>query len=315
MGAREIELNGADIKCFIPDELFEEFTGWNPHKADDSVVFLEWKYKELLHFICKRYMTYLKDNYNDDEIEEHELKWDITDKNSKDSLRTFWDIFFPETIKDRFGANEDCFNYILRHTQNKPRQVLYIVNKIIKIAEDRGHAPNKITEEDVYDGIHKDLGLLIRDDFKPFSDQYDRLTNYIKTMFQGESNVLAGRSVKTCIKKYISYYTKVGLDEEKVMKMLLRSGLLGLVSDKKTEKKLSEGIITVYHTYFDYLLTGHLDEIQDDRLYAIHSILADYCRKYGGLKPEENICVYPYGGHSDSEKDDLFDPKEFENEL
>ena len=67
-----------DIKLFIPDELYEDFAGWNPNKAFDSTVFLSWKYKELLHFICRRYMTYIEMNYDSRTAAIYKEKWVVS---------------------------------------------------------------------------------------------------------------------------------------------------------------------------------------------------------------------------------------------
>lgn len=160
-----------DIKCFIPDELFEDFASWNLNKVSDVCVFITWRYHELLLFICKRFMSYIEENYDPRTVEIFKNKWEKVDKNDRNSLRSFWHEFFPGNITDRFGAFEDCFNYILRHTQNKPRQIIYLVNKIINLAEKRRNVLN-VKPSDVYDGLHEDLDQLITDNFKPFLDQY-----------------------------------------------------------------------------------------------------------------------------------------------
>ena len=307
----EIKLNDKnkwiDIKCFIPDELYEDFAGWNLNKAIDTTVFLSWKYKELLHFICRRYMAYIERYYDPLTVSNYKAQWDQVDTNSKDSLRSFWNEFFPPEIEDHFRANEDCFNYILRHSQNKPRQIIHLVNQIINCAEKSGNVP-KVGGRDVYEGVHKDLNQSLVDNFKPFLDQYQELIECVKTMFRGESNVLYGRIVKDCIKKGTSDYLRMGLNNEKAEKILLRSGLLGIVS-KKRKRRLSNGReIEIYYTSFDYLIPGHLNKITNETECALHSILTDY---YGDtINPRQDICVYPYAGPDhEGEPDELFEPK------
>lgn len=297
-----------DIKCFIPDELYENFAEWNFNKAFDATAFLSWKYTELLYFISRRYMVYIERNYDILTATKYKAKWEQVDRHNRASLRSFWNEFFPIVVKDRFGANEDCFNYILRHTQNKPRQIIHLVNQIINIAERRGNNP-KVSERDVYDGIHKDLNQLVVDNFKPFLDQYQELIGCVKTMFRGKSNILDGRIVKKCIKRGRADYLNMGLNDEDIEKILLRSGLLGIVSqDMKRKRKLSNGSeIKIYYTSFDYLLHNHLDKITDETECALHSILTDY---YGdSINPKQDICVYPYAGlDHEGEPDELFGP-------
>ncbi|ODS41000.1 hypothetical protein BEH94_10565 [Candidatus Altiarchaeales archaeon WOR_SM1_SCG] len=303
-----------DIKCFVPDELYEDLAAWNLHKVRDSTVFLEWKYKELLRFICKRYMSYLKKNYrHHQEIKEYETKWNNLDKNSKGGLKSFWNEFFPETIKSRFGANEDCFNYILRHTQNKPRQVIHLVNNIINCAEANGRAPNHIDSEDVRTGVHRDMAELIGGAFMPFSENYTELTACIRKMFQGQENILEWEVVRHCINGKYEAYDKMGLDAEEVERILLRSGLVGLVSGDPKDVWIPDEnkYIKLYETWFEYLVREHLENrMTDESLCGIHSILADYYGK--GMKPKKNSHVVPYAGglEYDGEEDDLHTPKE-----
>lgn len=224
-------------------------------------------------------------------------------------MRSFWNEFFPKQIKDRFGAYEDCFNYILRHSQNKPRQIIHLLNEIINQAEKRGHNPDKINENDVYLGIHTNLNQLVIDNLKPFSED-DELIDCINNMFLNESNIFDGRILADCIKKDMPKYRKMGLNSEKLKKILLRSGFLGKVSKTVTLKISNGGEIQIYYTYFDYLMHGHLSSINNDDKCALHSILADHLGS--SIKRSYDICVYPCGGQDyDGEEDELVNTKDY----
>ncbi|MCK4813086.1 MAG: hypothetical protein KAT14_04030, partial [Candidatus Marinimicrobia bacterium] len=196
IAVHEIKLNSDNIrihiKCFLPAELHDRFSDWNPSKVFDGTVFLRWSYKELLSLISKRYFTYIKKYYPEfnDHLNTSEIDW-----NNKDSVRhLFWDYFFPKQVTDHFGAKEDSFNYILRHSQRKPREIIYIVNRIINNSERNGNIP-KITEEDIRVGVHDNLEQLVRDNLFAHHDKLDRLVKIVQIAFANESNVLSGKKL------------------------------------------------------------------------------------------------------------------------
>lgn len=127
-------------------------------------------------------------------------------------------------------------------------------------------------------------------------------------MFEGESNVLDGRIVKDCIKKCTTELIKMDLTEQQFEKILLRSSLLGIVSNERTQKLSDGSNLQIFYTSFDYLMTGHLEKLTNESKCALHSLLADYYNKK--IDYRMDICVYPYAGlEHDAEPDQLFNPK------
>ena len=290
-----------DVKCFLPTELFETFSSWNPSKVLDETVFLKWSYKELLFMISKRYETYLKKNHSDfyDSLEKFEFDWD-----NKDSVKNnIWNRFFPETIIDYYEAKEDSFNYILRHTQRKPREVIHLLNRIIYNAEKNGNSP-WINKENIKEGVHEDLKILVRDNSFAHHDKINDFVQVVQMSFQNESNILSGKEVIKCLKRGLPIYSKLGLEPNEVMNILLRSGLIGVVPKNNIKTRtLSNGKkISLYKTIFEYLENSQI-YINDLSLCALHSMLAD---SIPTLKIRDDTCIYPFAGHKDDlEVDEL----------
>jgi hypothetical protein len=261
------------IKCFLPAELHDSFSEWNPSKVVDGAVFLRWSYKELLSLISKRYFTYIKKYHPEfnDYLNTSEIDW-----NNKDSIRhLFWDYFFPKQVTDHFGAKEDSFNYILRHSQRKPREIIYIVNKIINNSERTGNIP-KITEEDICVGVHDNLEQLVRDNLFAHHDKLDRLVKIVQIAFANESNVLSGKQLRKCLKRAKREYVILSLNEEDVAYILLTSGLLGIVLPNNIKKVTvsNNKKIYIYKTLFEYLENRHL-YFNEKSVCALHSMLTD----------------------------------------
>jgi len=277
IAVHKIKLNPSNmrihIKCFLPDELYDSFSDWNPSKVFDGTVFLGWSYKELISLISKRYFTYIKKYYPEFNyyLNTTEIDW-----NNKDSVRhSFWDYFFPKQVIDHFGAKEDSFNYILRHSQRKPREIIHIVNKIINNAEKNGNVP-KITEENIRVGVHDNLERLVRDNLFAHHDKLNKLVKIVQVAFANESNVLSGKKLLKCLKRPSREYRTLSLDEEDVAYILLKSGLIGIVPpNNMKERTLSDGKkIYIYETLFEYLENRHL-YFNEKSICALHSMLTD----------------------------------------
>lgn len=302
---RQKENSRIDIKCFLPDELFDKFSDWNPQKMYDLTESILWSYRDLLLMICTRLINYMKTEYPE-LYPVYKEKWDAIEKNDKDQLRSFWENFFPPTIRDTYGVDEDCFNYLLRHSQNKPRHIIHMVNKIILEAEKKGHVlPNKIPQNDIHNGIHHNFGILVNDIILPFviQDEYEQeqIPSYILTMFTNQEQILDGKRIKNIILEYRSEYSKFGLTEVDIEFILLRSGLLGIVNRIGEINKPNGEKLTVFYATYDYLIEDHITKLNLADRCAIHSLLYD-C--YGNrMRFNGDKCAYPYNPNHEGAHD------------
>lgn len=115
------------ISVCIPAERYQEFAeaASNADKDFYQIQFLHWNTHELMHVAAYRLMLYFRLHQ---EKEYNEIaKIDIS---SPSGLKLFWLRYFPPTITNLLGQQEDVFRYILRHTLLLPRHLLLILNSI-----------------------------------------------------------------------------------------------------------------------------------------------------------------------------------------
>ena len=124
--------NGLHLKVCIADEIFPYLRGEyipNPIKHIRDELYLYWKPKDLLRLLCWRLFKFLEESGNT-KLKESDVDWE----SYKDIYGKIWKVYFGEKLTNRRGREENTFPYILRHTHLRPRQVVYICNKIAKIS-------------------------------------------------------------------------------------------------------------------------------------------------------------------------------------
>lgn len=121
--------DGIHLKVFMSGEVFpylKEVVLLNPLKHVRDPLYLLWRPKELLCLIGWRFWRFL--NYaNPNRFGElSEINW----HHHKEVLEKIWIPFFGSGLDNNRGMHEKTFAYILRHTQMRPRQLIYICNEI-----------------------------------------------------------------------------------------------------------------------------------------------------------------------------------------
>ncbi|MBR0949269.1 P-loop ATPase, Sll1717 family [Bradyrhizobium canariense] len=124
-----------DIKLCLPAEIFDHLDSFlfRPDKDLHRRQFLHWNAAELMHLAAQRLKLFLALHDPDEYDLVRDMK--IAERNI---LKAFWLRYLPETITNSVGGKEDTFNYILRHTQLLPRQLLTILNNITLRSKRRG---------------------------------------------------------------------------------------------------------------------------------------------------------------------------------
>jgi hypothetical protein len=113
------------VKAFLPKELTHEARAvvWDADKYIYNTVHLHWDEDNLKEFILKRLVPHLRGS----------RKTDFT---------PVWQEFMPSTVHNVVhDIDEQTFSYILRHTQSRPRQVLYQVQNILDRWDERSSLP------------------------------------------------------------------------------------------------------------------------------------------------------------------------------
>jgi hypothetical protein len=131
---------GVHLKLFLSGEVFphlKETVLLNPLKTVRHPLYLLWRPKELLSLITWRFCRYLMASSEVYHTRFADVRWG----RHKEVFDRLWRPFFGNTIENRRGKKERTFVYVLRHTQMRPRQLIYICNEIANDAIRRGDFP------------------------------------------------------------------------------------------------------------------------------------------------------------------------------
>ena len=131
---RDYSGSGIHLKLLMSGELFPHLAEsriQNTIKYAPSPLFLFWRSKDLLRLICWRFYNFLSNQKLLDPVSSS-IDW----SNPDDVMRKMWRPYFGENVKNGRGAVEDSFYYVLRHTQMRPRQLIFLCNSIAELAID-----------------------------------------------------------------------------------------------------------------------------------------------------------------------------------
>ena len=154
------------LKFFMPAEIYDSVFSEFPGKVQvESAVFLRWSTPNLVTMLARRFLDVLTctEAISQSQISqlEHKVRLAYTQKDGRHLRDDFWynTGFLPRTVPNMSGCHEDCFAYMFRHTQRRPRDVLAQMQSIIEESRRRREFP-RMTVEAVVSGIHSPTTLL-----------------------------------------------------------------------------------------------------------------------------------------------------------
>lgn len=287
-------LFGVDVKCFLPAELIDHVFLDNKTKYIAMSTVLEWEYSELIQLLARRYAAALASGSLSEMPGAIEMSRKILDavnavilagKSRNEAWRrNVWPLFAPVAVRNRLTWVEDGAAYMFRHTQKRPREVVCCMNFAVDIALAYPEFP-LIGERRMVSAIHspENLHMLLGDSLSAFRDDNtdtqgrapEPLVNVFKGVFGGTSTVLSGKSLREYSGRSHSILVRgtIAMDGE-FEAVLLRSGLIGVVSDVRRWTDSEGGRCKYYLTQFEYCTPSSL-VINEASQCAIHPILAD----------------------------------------
>jgi len=279
------------IKCFLPAEMIQYVFIDNFLKFKANTTVLDWRYSDLLEFVCRRYATYLKRRSRSKELVSygHKLQAEIDKLASRQSSsnsewkQKAWHLISPSFINNKYAWEEDSAAFILRHTQKRPRDILSCMNYIVnanKISNDS----YMLTKESIYKGLHSNnnISQLLTNSLAVFDlpeglNWRTDMAGLVRFIFNNEATILSYKRVRHCIRRLLPKYS--GSEEsnlfDSTIRILLRSGLVGELTKDVREWKDRNGITCRYYiANFEYITTTFL-EVNDRSTCALHPVLAD----------------------------------------
>ena len=268
------------IKCLLPAEIVPyllESAVQNPGKTFELPLHLRWRPKDLLRLACWRYYFYLSHLYPKDAEAVGHIDWE----NADEVRKHVWDRFFPPTITNRNGLVEDSFQYIVRHTQLQPRQVIWICNGIAESAKSSGTFPY-FKSADVVRGVHSREDSIANEVLNSYRTVYPG-SKHILSCFRSEPNLIgrASRLDKLLPRSKSAWPEEMPYDRALFWQMVAELGFMGSVTEQ-TDR--------YYETEFEYAMADRL-VLNFDDVCAIHPVFY----KLFSIKADKQKIVYPVG--------------------
>lgn len=301
-------MQGISLKFFIPAEIYDKVFAGFPGKVQSRAVFLRWRFVDLLSILARRFLAILTrtEAVPIQEIDKLKALVDEAYRTLVIDARLGQDAhhgplarkiqkelwyetnFLPEKIVNRKEGKEDCFAFMFRHTQRRPRDVITQMQHIINEARARGEFPY-MSQASVVAGVHNSEGLqqILGDALTPYEGFLPiDLINGARSLFYKRPIIMKGRELRQFAQELYSIYPLENINPENFVNLLLYCGVIGLV-DK--EKPVSEKRELYCTSKFEYLMQGNLP-LSDRFLYAIHPVMAD---TFGMTTVEDRGVIYP----------------------
>jgi hypothetical protein len=286
----------AGLRFFIPAEIFDDVSIDMPAKVIGSTVFLRWRTGDLLTMLTKRFLEMLQRNELIDPAKSHSLTELVEAAASRTvhggdgrALREkFWyeHKFLPRRVLNNHGFEEDCFAYIFRHTQRRPRELIFVLNQIIESA--RNELPT-ISAASVREGIHQPvtLQLLLNDQLSPYQGYVNAIVDRARSAFYQHPRIFSGVQLRQFAKAFYELGPVPDIDVDRFVEFLLRSGVIGLVKNPEGYSKTKGRYCT---GRFEYIMQGHLP-LNPELLYCVHPAMGDHFKmevdaELGAIYPE-----------------------------
>ncbi len=271
--------DGIHVKVFLSGEVFPyllENVVENPGKHVKSPLWLHWRPKDLIRLVCWRFHHYLVQN---GQIDSSKVRIDWSRFSSvKEAI---WTPFFGVTIANRIGILEESFAYVLRHTQMRPRQMVYLCNQIALGAQRAGTSPH-FTAETIRESIHGSQSELAADVLNAYASRYPNVAGIVNAL-SGLPKIFRGSELDRVAPRTASEWQHERYSPLRFRKVVAELGIVGRV------RKFDAGFA---EADFEYSQDTPL-YLQSDDLCAVHPM---FYRRLNIVNDVKAV-VYPFPDH------------------
>ena len=266
------------IKALIPHDRWLEMKPRDKDKWRDIHQSFIWRFANLKEFIRKRFV----------------LHPSVLD--SECNFSDAYSQFFPkcEKIFNQFyKVNEDAFEYVIRHTQYRPRQLQLHFIKLCKTFKDRQPTP-----EEIPNIIALSCKERVSDFLEEFRIDHPQLDTFL-TKFKDCPNVLPYEEFYNWVGGVLRKMNLNNVDVARKVEKLYHIGFVGYlrsVEDHEYEIKKHafyfppirvDGKKYKCEFYYEDGATEEFRNLDKDELVCIHPMFHDYCK----LKPNAKYLI------------------------
>ena len=249
------------IKALIPHDRYMNISLRDADKAGPMHTAIRWNIETLKEFVAKRIA--------------------LTAKLKPGPFQTLWRQVFPESITNsHYKVEEDSFEYVVRHTMLRPRQLQihldYLARKHRGVNIDPSMVPKSISES-----CRTLSGYFVGE----YSLDHPDLERYILA-FEKEPNIMDFETFRNLLEKGIKRFhgPNHGIDIADKLDVLYATGLFGIVQFVDRGKPVQEPYYPPTKEsrqhYVDFSFRKPLTKVsarlKDDDLVAFHPMFVDF---------------------------------------
>lgn len=316
------------MKIALPSEIYNKVLIRLPSKQVGNTVVIRWKYKEIIVLLALRiYACYKTKKYKEldfcKEFNDYtDFYYDINPKAYENSIKLLNNIL-PISCPTSLSFDFLTLPYCIRHTLKKPREIIFMFNKIIEqIVKNKNSKfllenPNRIK-----DIVHSTQDYMISSALSMYQNSYSGIYAAVESLFNDNDFVFTGKTITDKLKEAIQAAKKETeniltpaehlnadnsyepLDEYSLSQILLESGLVGEITKKSViiENRMFENnnkSICILTANFDFVIsaTTRHHVFKNDVQYALHPM----CYENYGCNVDKYTLVYPNGFTDDGD--------------
>lgn len=270
---------GLHIKTFVTAEVFphlsEAFVS-NFSKYVRDEIYMHWRPKDLMRLLCWRFFCYAQQKGSTVIDTSVQVDWD----KHMDVFEKVWRPLFGEWLENGNNVRERTFPYLLRHSQNRPRQLIEICNALAKAS----HGPDGITRfrpEVIVETVKALETKLATEVINSYSKIY-RNVGQIADALMGLPMIFQGKLLDQCAPKAASMWPQGQYSPYKFRQLVSELGIVGRIRTRDEKSK-------IIAADFEYFIESRLP-IMDSDACVIHPMF--YVRL--NTRTDAGYRIYPF---------------------
>jgi hypothetical protein len=251
------------FKAFLPQELTKEAHQmvWDHDKHYDKTFHLQWSVGEIQQFLHQRLQT--------------------LSRSKAKEFNQVWAEFMPTQIRNEVhGVDEATFDYILRHTLYRPRQVMWHVQTILNQWDTINSSP-RVDPSFIKPIVAQTNKELAKSTVAQLEFDYPLLESFLRS-FGGQPNVIPAEQF---LKRVTKIFNCDAANEPDIVEALFKFGLFGTAKEGRVQpgsprSEFQFGFVGDPTTY---------SALDSNDLIAVSPMFHEYCRcihsNYGVITP------------------------------
>ena len=281
--------NIVNLYCCFPEEIEGHIRSNCANEHRDlsllsNLTKLHWSPNDLKRIIAERYRAFLDIHLENDE--EFLKKIRDLDFQRNEEVRSFFRLVLPDSVKNRFGQNEDTFAYLTRHTQLLPREMIMLFSDAIKRSHKISGSWRYIQEQAIIEAISTQERTLCDEVMNPFQSVYNDLLAAAKKVLPSLSPICSLGDLDKAASRIPKHIRDQYVD---IWSVLFEIGIIGYIDPTENSDYYEYGVFQ-FNSNKPFVLENHMK-------YCIHPMFSGTFH----LQRKENMkFIYPAGLNDDT---------------